>query len=531
VQYIDPGKFTISPKMGSIPRIHTTNLNNAFKFIHAGYVRLDDVDATAYNQTSLLDIANSKNLLEGTTIWLGFKPNGDWDVLQYKLLGADIVDAEFDTIYSNVTITTVKSHNLSVGQIISIVNINSSLDGVYPVQSIVSPTQFVIANNTAYSASANFNFPGFLFAFESLRFLNFDSIPSDDILYQYTNGSYIWVDSNNGTSNDGWAVYKKVQNYSNTALISRQSQFAEGHGYSISLRKGSDILLVGAPLYADSTNGNSGALFVYKNSTLELLSFYTMPNTSGNNNKLGATIVYDDNRFQNASDSFGLIFAGAPGAYNNSGTVQIISIDQTYQTIVQGTLVNPNQSSSGLFGSSIFVQRNSNTKTVLVGAPGGNSVYSYVITATNSVIKISEATTVSSSVSLAPNAQWGYAIAGSDNGNYIAISAPFNGDTNSGTVTVIYNTNKQTILSPFGNNSNFGQAMAMSPDGSYLAISAPNAANQNLSFGAVAIYNNTGTGINAIYTLTQVLTNLIPNGKFFISSSPLNSCAEARFSK
>jgi hypothetical protein len=512
--YINPLDFTISPSVGTTPKINTTTSTNVFNLTHAGYVRLDDVDATAYNQASLLDIANSNNLLEGTTIWLGFKPDGNWDVLRYKLLGADIIDAEFDTIYSNVTITTVNKHNLSVGQIISVVNINSLLDGVYAVQSIVSPTQFVIANNTAYTASSNFNFPGFLFAFESLRFSNFDSIPSDEILYQYDTGSYLWVDSGNGTSNNGWAVYKKVQNYSNSALIGRHSLLSEGHGYSISLRKGSDILVVGAPLYTDLINGNSGAVFVYRNSTLEELSFFPMPNTRGNNNKLGAMVIYDDTPFQNITNSFGLIFAGAPGAYDNSGTVQIISIDQTYQPIIQGTLKNPSQLPAGLFGSSIFVQRNASTKTVLVGAPGINTVYSYTITATNSVLQISAANTVSSGISLASSAQWGYAIVGSDNGNYIAISAPNNGLTNSGTVSIIYtNTTVQTILSPFGNKGNFGQAMAMSPDGTYLAISAPNAVNTNLSYGAVAIYNK--PSVNATYTLTQILTNLIPNGKMY----------------
>jgi hypothetical protein len=153
---------------------------------------------------------------------------------------------------------------------------------------------------------------------------------------------------------------------------------------------------------------------------------------------------------------------------------------------------------------------------VLVGSPRDNAVYSYVITATNAALQISNATTVTSNVSLSPTAQWGYAITGSDNGNYIAVSAPFNGPTNSGTVTVIYNkTYKQTILSPFGDAGNFGQAMAMSVDGTYLAISAPNAVNTNLSFGAVAIYTNTGNNINSVYTLTQILTNLIPKGKMY----------------
>jgi len=510
VQYIDPGKFTISPKMGSIPRIHTTNLNNAFKFIHAGYVRLDDVDATAYNQTSLLDIANSKNLLEGTTIWLGFKPNGDWDVLRYKLLSADIVDAVSDTIYHNVTISTSNPHNLIAGQIVSIVGINSLLDGVYTVESIVSSTQFVIVNSNSFASSAYFTFPGFLFTFESLRFPKFDNIPSDDILYQYSLGTRLWIDSENGTGNDGWAVYKKVNNFFSNIIYGNHS-LSDGHGVSISLRKNSDILVVGSPLYKNTSDGTSGAIVVYKNSTLEEIAFYAMPNTSGNN-KLGTVVFYDDVQYPNKNSPFGLVFAGAPGAYDNKGMLQIISIDLTYQSTVINTLTN--NVSSGTFGSSIFVQRNTSTKQMLVGAPAINKVYSYIVTATANSLLISPATTVTSIVSLDANAQWGYSIVGSDNANYLAVSAPFNGPQNSGTVSIIRGTTIiQTLYSPFGNTGNFGQAMTMSGDGSYLAISAPNAVNINTSFGAVAIYNNTYTG--GIYTLTQVLTNLIPNGKMY----------------
>jgi hypothetical protein len=511
IYYVGPDKFTISPTVGAVPKINTTILSNVFKFIHAGYVRLDDVDATAYNQISLLDIANSQNLLEGTTIWLGFKPNGEWDVLRYKLLGSDIIDAVSDTIYNNVTITTADTHNLTAGQIISIVGIATLLDGVYTIESIVSPTQFIIVNSISLASAANFTFPGFLFAFESLRFSNFDSIPSDDILYRYNLGTRLWIDSGNGTENNGWAVYKKVNNFSSNIIPGKHS-LLDGHGFSISLRKGTDILVVGSPLYKNTNDGTSGSVVVYKNSTLEEIAFYAMPNTSGNNNKLGSVVFYDDIPYPDKNSPFGLIFAGAPGATNDKGMVQIISVDLTFQPTVVNTITT--DLPSGKFGSSIFVQRNTSTKKILVGAPAINKVYSYIATATNNSLVISQAVEVQSSVPLDADAQWGYSIAGSDNGGALAISAPFNGLKNSGTVTVILGTGAiQTLYSPFGDIGNFGQAMTMSGDGSYLAISAPNAVNENSSLGAVAIYNNTYNG--GIYTLTQTITNLIPGGKMY----------------
>jgi len=515
IYYVDPSKFTI-PSTGKIPEIKTTTSTNVFKLIHAGYVRIDDVDATAYNQDSLLDIANSNNLLEGNTIWLGFKPDGSWDVLEYRLL-TQIVDAVSDTSYDRITITTLTPHKLEIGKIVSISGVSNSLNGVYLVDSIISLTQFEILNSTMFTNMESLTLPGFLFTFESLRFLDFDSIPSDEILHTYKTGSYVWVDSGNDTSNKGWAVYKKSSNYKNNIFIGKHSNSPQGYGYSISSRNGSDILAVGAPLFNDTSN-SSGAVVVYKNkkSVLEEVAFYTMPNTAGNSNKLGTTVVYDDYPFSTGIEKFGLTFAGAPGAYNNSGTVLILSINDIYQTTVTGRLTNPNASSTGTYGASIFVQRNTTTKLVLVGAPIINKVYSYIVTATNSssTVQISQYSTVTSSASLSSDAQWGYSIVGSDNSNCLAISAPYNGYKNTGTVTVIFgNGSKQTISSPFGENGHFGLAMAMSFDASYLAISAPSTPNSNNSFGAVAIYSNTWT--NNFYTLTQILTNIVPDGKMY----------------
>jgi hypothetical protein len=527
VYYVDPLNFTISPNAGSLPKITATPSTDIFQLINAGYVRIDDVDGTAYNEISLLDIANNGNLLEGNTIWLGFKPDGGWDVLQYTLLTSDIVSADFDTIYNNITISTSLPTGVNAGQIISIVGINAAIDGIYIIQSVISATQFVIINNTAYTNYDELTFPGFIFTFESMRFGNFDLVPSDEKLYRYKIGTYLWIDSGNDTDNKGWEVYKKVLNYSNSVLIGKHSESPEGFGYSISSRNNSDVLVIGAPMY--SASGKSGAFSLYnkKGKNPQELSFYSMDNTPGNNNKLGAAVFYDDTPFPNDPDNFGLIFAGAPGAYNNSGTVLISSINNIYESKIQGTLVNPNSNSTGTFGSSIFVQRNTSTKRVLVGAPNINSVYSYVVTANSSSLSISAPVLTTSSVSLAVGAKWGYSIVGSDNAKYVAISAPYNNVKNTnvivanssslasndiGNVTVIYNsTITQTIYSPFGDNGQFGMAMAMSQDASYLAISAPNTLNDNNSYGAVAIYTNT----NGAYALNQILYNVVPDGKMY----------------
>jgi len=540
VYYINPLNFTIYPSLGAIPNIKATTSTNIFQLMNAGYVRIDDVDATAYNLNSLLDVANNRELLEGNTIWLGFKPNGDWDVLRYSLFSSDIIAVDLDEIYNSVTVTTSLPNKLSKGQVISIVGVSNSIDGVYVIESKTSPTQFTVINNDAFVNDQDLNFPGFVFIFESMRFGNFDLISTDEKLYNYDIGTYFWIDSGNNTNNNGWEVYKKVLNYQSSKLVGRHSALSQGFGYHISTRNNSNILVAGAPIY--SAPGKSGAFFLYDNKKTKLseISFFSMDNTAGNNNKLGYAVFYDDRIFPNSN--FGLVFAGAPGAYNNSGTVLIFSINEIYDARQQGQLTNPNSNSTGTFGASIFVQRNTGTKQVLIGAPKTNQVYSYVITSTNAAnLLISQPILTTSSVALSTDAQWGYSIVGSDNAKYIAISAPYNDKKNVnsivansstsvfdniGTVSVIYNsTVTQTIYSPFGDNGNFGLSMAMSQDGSYLAVAAPNTLNNNNSYGAVAVYN---TGTNGRYTLTQILYNLVPNSKMYFGMSlSINSLSNA----
>jgi hypothetical protein len=50
----------------------TTTSTNNFKLPNAGYVSFEDITATAYNENSLLDIANTNQISKGDVIWLGF---------------------------------------------------------------------------------------------------------------------------------------------------------------------------------------------------------------------------------------------------------------------------------------------------------------------------------------------------------------------------------------------------------------------------------------------------------------------------
>lgn len=495
IHYVTPNTLTLG--YGTIPRFVSTSSSDIIKLGYAGYVRLSDVTATAYDQNSILDIADNNQLNVGDTIWLGYTPNSDWDVYRYTFVSAKIIDAHVTTPYSQLTITTSAAHSVSNDDFVSIVGVDSTVDGIYKVELVTSPTTFIVATTLDYTSFIFPTTPGRLFKFASARFNTFDNIPDDTALFRYSLGTKLWVDSGNKTTNNGWAVYEKVVNHKESRVTSFGTISASANnqslGYSISKRKGdsTNLVIVGAPTYTD-TNGNSGRVNVYKkySDKLELLTSYSSQQT---NSLFGQTVVYDDLIFDNSK--YGLIFAGAPGAES----VRISSLDANVKDQTKLTISNP--SAAGNFGSSIFVQRNTSTKAVLISAPSNTgTVYSYTVSVNSATVTASSATIVAAPTGADVNSNWGYAIVGSDNASIYAISAPgFNSNTG---LVVVYNNNvATTIASPFNANAKFGQTMAMSADGSYLAISAPLQVNATSSLGAVAIYTLT----NNVYVLDQTI--------------------------
>jgi hypothetical protein len=498
VYYVTPSDLSIS---NEVPNFASVEGDSLFKLMNAGYPQISDVDNTAYDFNSLVNFANNAVLNVGDTIWVGSTGVGDWNVYRYAYVPVGITSATIEVAYTSLLITTAGTHNLSVGELISITNIDTSIDGIYQVSSVLGSTQFTIASTLS---NITFIFPsalGMLFKFESVRFATYDSLPLDQILYQYPTGTKVWVDTNEVGR---WAVYQKEFNYTSSAVNSIGNTAAlssgQGLGFSISSRKGNNIVVAGLPTYID-TSGNSGKVSVYSKTFggMQFLLEYSLSVTTANS-EFGYSVFYDDVEFNNSG--YGLIFAGAPGANNAAGVIQISSINQSdlqQQPII--TVTKP-AGSSKRFGESIFVQRNTSTKILLVGAPSdAGHVYKYIVTATT-LLAVGNATeiVVSDPAMLINTTNWGHAIVGTDDASIYAISAPGYAN-NSGTV-VISNTTSY-IVSPFAEGSRFGHSMAMSQTGDRLAVSAPKVINADRSMGAVAVYTLTNSG----YVLDQILTN------------------------
>ena len=524
IRYNTPGDLTITPKdyLPSTTFVSTSDQSTMI-LTHAGYVRTDDVTATAYNENSLLDIANNSQLKNGDTIWLGFTQNGDWDVYRYTFNPAGVIGVYISSPVSQITFTTSAPHGLYVGELISIANFDSQVNGVYKVEAIPRLDQFTVASTLASIVNVVLYSPGQLFEFKTARVSDFDNLPSDKQLYKLPYGNKFWIDSITG-EDQNWAVYEKINNYNVSSVY---GQNPDGQGASISKRKGSNILVTGAPTY--NYNNQQGAVFVYKQvkNNLQLILRYGA-GSSYHNTNFGQTVVYDDIPVSSKSP-YGLIFASAPNAANG-GMVKVSTIN--YSSLEEGFntyITNPNPS-YGLFGESIWVQRNAKTKLILIGAPGtGTSkgkTWAYTATVVNSVINVSSAIGITDhNIIYTPGSQWGYSISGAEDSSYIAISAPGYAQ-NKGVVSIFdeYLNHLQTINSPFSLGDRFGQVLSMSPSGDILAISAPHLVNEDKSVGAVAIYNL----VNKSYVLDQILENpVIGSTMNFGSAIDINTASNS----
>jgi hypothetical protein len=475
---------------------------------HSGYVRLDDVTATAYNENSLLDIANNNQLNDGDTIWLGFTQNGGWDVYRYTYNSAGVIGVFVSSPVSQITFTTSENHGLSVGQIISVVNFNSQVDGIYTVQAIPKLNQFTVASTLSSITNAELLSPGKLFEFKTARVSDFDNLPSDKELYQLPNGTKFWIDNDSN-----WEVYEKINNYNVTPTY---GQIVDGIGSSISKRNGNNIVVLGAPTY--NYNNKNGAVFVYQQtgSTLKNILRYFI-NSSYNSTNFGHTVFYDDMPVSPTAP-YGLIFASAPDASgrdninlpsDKAGVVKVSTINTAAQEEGVNAYIKNPDATNGLFGTSMWVERNSKVKMVLIGAPGFDTTpgktWAYTATVTANTISISSANTVTDhNINYTAGSQWGYSISGTDNGSLIAVSAP-GYSTNAGIVSIFDNSlsNVQTITSPFDAGDRFGHVVTISPTGEYLFISAPHRVNTDNSVGAVAVYNL----VNNLFEIDQIIEN------------------------
>ena len=177
-------------------------------------MRLDDVTATAFNKNSLLDVANNRGIRDGDTVWIGFNSNGDWDVTRYSQIETTVIDAAIYIPGVSLLLTTDYFHGLRTGDLISVSQFDSQVDGIYTVEAVPELNQIIVS-----SVLSDLTIPfspaiGLIFKFISSRFETFDDLADLPTLHRFETGEKVWIDNTDITSDESkWAVYEKIDNF------------------------------------------------------------------------------------------------------------------------------------------------------------------------------------------------------------------------------------------------------------------------------------------------------------------------------
>ena len=289
VYYKDSNSVIIKPTGFDVNSVFNTSVTseNLLKLPVAGYVRFDDVTATAYNKNSILDIANNRALNAGDTIWLGFREDGQWDVLRVTEIPTIVVGVEATIPGVALTFTTYYAHQLNAGEVISITGVATGVDQCYIVQEIINPNQFTVLTTLSALPALPDTIAGLIFAFKSSRLESYDKFAEIPFIDRWTVGEKVWVDGDHTTGRP-WTVYEKTENYESSSYPSAITNLAGQHYASAIASKDNDedkVVIVSSPDYYSTSTQYAGQVFVLARNSFgepQLVDNYSIIDTAGN---------------------------------------------------------------------------------------------------------------------------------------------------------------------------------------------------------------------------------------------------------
>lgn len=366
----------------------STYADNNLILPHAGYVRVDDIQYVFTSTDSLLTLEDNSYFRDGDRIWTGFEPNGEWNVYRYSRHLRTIIGATAD--HATVIFTTNKPHGLRTGQVISIVNADPNLDGIYKVKGIQSVTEFIV-DKTVLNVP-NIPITGIMFKLQTVRVSNVDALADLNNLADFRTDELFWADDNGSGK---WSVYRRVDNYNAVEYMAPRNKPNQQYGHSISKQANSSTVVISASNFIDPLV-SKGRVYIYEavDGILKSVTNYGL-NTQAVDQyrQTFDTAPFGDSVFYDETDD--LIFATAPDASfikpDTNGLVRQAKATNSVSTLTNvgllkisglfrsptaykveipyAVLVNPNPENRSRFGAGFHVERNQFNKKLLVGAP------------------------------------------------------------------------------------------------------------------------------------------------------------------
>jgi hypothetical protein len=466
----------------------TSNSSYSDDIQTAGFVNIEDVDYTIFDisDTTTLNI-NVENIGVGNTIWTAKDYTNDWNVYRVDETNLNITEIN-NALNNNLLFTTNKYHNLSVGDIVIVLNFNR-FNGFYKVSTVPTLDSFTSLYSGSLTSFSKLTGHSTLYKLRSLRFDRASEVTNYTPIGGWKANNKVWI---NYESSDVWAVYNKTEPWKFERVLPQTSISANlNYGSAVKLSYDNKFALVGQPGY----NANLGAITTFVQSLSgQLIENGTLYSSAANTVNFGSTI---DLQTLN-------VIVGAPTSDSGRGYVFAYTKDFTGQ-LTPNQIITVDSSASPGFGTSISLS--DDEQWLYIGAPGTDQVYVYIYD--NSVTKLTETITP-------PNAYVSVFTLSTftpDSQDLLYISKqsieyiPYVDYTVSGSViTFTANTglgdivvrqrpgfkHYTTITYPNA-GSNFGYSIASSTDGAQIAIGSPNAVAISSSITGNVFSSNIGT--------------------------------------
>jgi hypothetical protein len=559
--YYKPVEYTASSTFSRLDYTQEgVDRDTAQVYKAAGYPQLTQVQHTAFNITDLFNL-DVNAVTANDLIWVANKSNRDWDV--FRLTVADFKIATLRTINnaSQLEITFTGSHGLSgasptaEADFFAISNSEeTTLNAVYQVSSIPDHKTVVIdyTGNTAFIPTledgSTADSYGNIYKFVSVRLSSMDNVNDRLNYYDYNDkddaiereGDKVFADADSAGL---WRVYEKQDPYTNTLILSPDSETAEQEfGHRIVARNDGRTVIVSAP-----GKGQGEIHFLFRTTstagtTFQSQSVGTMTDNDDNTSRLGESLsISTDENF---------VVAGAP--YTNTigqdgstrqidaGLVKVYIWDPTtFKYGILDTVTPPTDGSSANenlnFGWAHKISepttgssRNTTDKYLFVSAPGHDNdtgrvyMYTWGIGADGSTYDTWTQDYTIEAPAGGSGQRFGHRIAANDNGDILAVSSVAPG--NAGKVEIFVRTSQsndgstqnsfalsQTITGVDSDGSSintaFGESIAMSKDGETLIIGAPGVdGTEQPDGGAIYYYKWNADGSTNTYTLQQTIS-------------------------
>ena len=347
----------------NIFRVKNMQEPNPFKPLPvAGFVNLDDIDATIFNLNdyeTLTTIVN--NIGIGYKIWVARDFDKNWNVYRSSLVNGYIFALRYN-IDDLVEVVFDRDHGLSTDDLVVIKNFEPEYDGVYQVDSIIDSTRFYIRlyqNLQQMQETQAFAGVGILFKLTSSKIDYLKDVESIRPVAGWIQNDKIWVNDLDGNQN--WGVYNKIDPWNFATKIELDASKLSGNdffGKVVSLDpNNANFLYAGAP---ESGSGRAAIFGRGGNNTWAPSSFLY-----GNSNNL-------DGFGKALANGSGYFAVAAPDSATNRGYVYVYKDGVLIQL-----LTDPTGASNYKFGEALAMSRDG--EYLYIGSPGADKVFCYAV--------------------------------------------------------------------------------------------------------------------------------------------------------